>query len=91
MHTEGRRKSSIAENIIKRFSFPGPELNPAFEFDDHGTAPTGYKNQPPARLCHLTKYSSEPNFGFIVRTYSDNGEKVVLQLDEDGVAARSGK
>ena len=76
-------------NIIKRISLPETYVNPGFEPDEGISPPSGYKNQPPARLCHLTK-SSREDFGIIVRTYQDNGDKIVLKLDKDGVAARTG-
>lgn len=46
-------------------------------------------DQPIARLCHMTK-SAHEDFGFVLRTYKDTQEKLIVRLDRNSVAQRTG-
>lgn len=54
-----------------------------------GWVASGTKTQPVARLCQLIKSSHEP-FGFVLRTYRDTNEKVIVRMDRNGIAQRTG-
>lgn len=49
------------------------------------------KTQPKARLCRLIKSPGQrESYGFVLRTYHDTMEKMIVRVDGDGIAIRTG-
>jgi hypothetical protein len=52
-------------------------------------SPRILSENPTARLCHMSK-AWDDDFGFILRTYKDTQEKVIVKVDKNSVAERTG-
>ena len=49
------------------------------------------KTQPKTRLCHLIRTPGQrESYGFVLRTYHDTMEKMIVRLDENGIAMKTG-